>query len=62
MAPTTISIELLEELRAIPRDFYGTVEISFQNGVPGLIRISRTRKLSSPPNGNSLGAANDRSQ
>lgn len=60
MAPTTISTELLEELRAIPRDFYGTVEISYQNGVPGLIRITRTRKLS-PPNGTSLGAASDRS-
>lgn len=63
MAPSIISNELLEELRAIPRDFFGTVEISYQNGVAGLIRISRTRKLSPPPpNGNSLGAGNDYSR
>jgi hypothetical protein len=55
----TVSHELLDELRALPRDFFGTVEITYQNGVAGLIRVSRTKKLSPPPNGNSLGAGHD---
>jgi hypothetical protein len=55
-----VSNDLLEELRSLPRDFFGTVEITYQNGVPGLIRISRTRKLSTTNlNGTSLGVERD---
>ena len=55
MAPTK---ELLEELNALPPQFFGTVEITYQNGVAGLIRISRTRKLPQP-NGKPLGVMDE---
>lgn len=51
-----ITEELEHELTNLPEHFYGRVEISYQNGKPGLVNITATKKLSV---GTPLGAAND---
>lgn len=48
--------EIEKELLDLPAHFYGRVEISFQNGKPGLINITSTKKLSV---GTTLGESND---
>ncbi|HET9406025.1 MAG TPA: hypothetical protein VFO39_02195 [Candidatus Sulfotelmatobacter sp.] len=48
--------EIEKELLDLPAHFYGRVEISFQNGKPGLINITSTKKLSV---GTTLGEASN---
>lgn len=52
--------EIEQELQKLPPGFYGTVEITYQNGVPGLLRITKTKKLNANPNRKSLGDHNDK--
>jgi len=40
-----IPSELKSELDALPPDFYGSVELTFQDGLPILIKIVATRKI-----------------
>jgi hypothetical protein len=45
---------MTEELRKVfstlPPGFFGTVEVSYQNGNPGVVKITQTHKLSSRDN------------
>jgi hypothetical protein len=40
--------ELTDLFDRLPADFFGTVEIAFQNGRPGVVKITQTHKLTMP--------------
>lgn len=37
--------ELRQQIAALPRDFFGSVEISIQNGEPVVIKLIATKKI-----------------
>jgi hypothetical protein len=39
--------ELKRILSELPRDFYGDVQIGYQAGHPGVVRVTKTHKLTS---------------
>jgi hypothetical protein len=40
-----VNSELERVLDQLPKDFFGTVEISFQNGRPHIAKVTQTHKL-----------------
>ena len=52
--------DLIRELERIPQDFYGRVEIVYQNGQPGLIHVTSTINFKKPNGPKTLGEDNDR--
>ena len=40
--------ELQKVLDELPEDFFGTVEIGYQNGRPGVVKVTQTYKLTTP--------------
>jgi hypothetical protein len=40
--------ELQRVLDQLPEDFFGTVEIGYQNGHPGVVKVTQTHKLTTP--------------
>ena len=57
--------EVAKVLDELPADFFGTVEIGYQNGHPGVVRVTQTHRLnasntSREPRGNqNVQRAND---
>ncbi len=54
-----ITEELKKILDAVSSDFYGTIEISYQAGHPGVVRTTHTQRLSDN-NSSSSSSRNDR--
>lgn len=42
--------ELKKLLETLPHNFFGTVKIAYQNGTAGVVKVTRTLKLSSREN------------
>lgn len=40
-----LTAELKQILENVPRDFYGSIEIAYQAGLPGVVRTTRTQRL-----------------
>ncbi len=49
--------DIEDELRNLPPQFYGVVEITFQAGLPTFIRTTKARKIS--PKLTSIGASSE---
>jgi hypothetical protein len=43
-----MSPDLQTVLDQLPADFFGTVEIAYQNGHPGVVKVTQTHKLTTP--------------
>jgi hypothetical protein len=43
--PMNLPNELAKEIAALPERFYGSVEISFQDGLPVVIKTLKTQKI-----------------
>jgi hypothetical protein len=37
--------ELIKKLNNLPLNFYGVIEVGFQNGIPGVLKVTETHKL-----------------
>lgn len=45
--PKPLPQEVLEILAKLPPDFFGSVEIAYRNGVPGVVKVVTTTQLKS---------------
>ncbi len=41
----TVPEAILSEFRSLPRQFFGSIEVTYQNGEPTIIRVNAVKKF-----------------